>query len=477
MFANVDVPPGTVVLVGSGSHLLRSGSSVYAGAWISVVNCLEKRFPNISLCPLPPVLSMNTPGRLYRSSLELIHWFEKVYGNNTKKLGEVWKKLSLLMAVNSDGMRPRSCLETYTLPFPANLDMPIKTVALDFHSEETCPERITLSGANADRELLLTLFEVLNRDFSTRFLPEDNLPREIAQGLREKDDPPHCCVIGASHMKRIIPYLEAKGIKVIDMSRPGWVASAKNVTDLSEYLKSDPLPDKCVICLDVSSNSVYKFRQYDDSLSMPCKLNDKWHMMGDVVPVSDEGVGDIFRKTMPILEALKGFEKIIIPPIPRYVFGGCCSDPTHCTNVSDPEHHLTMLFAHSRIRNTMKKQMLGTLSRNFRILDILGALTPPGQTSQKQHSEALKRHSHTDNVHLTDRGYELITDSIIKELQEVTKNKIKPALNTNMPRTRDWLGFVSTTGVGANVRHSLLKASSEHKQKNRRAQLMPYFRR
>ena len=49
---------------------------------------------------------------------------------------------------------------------------------------------------------------------------------------------------------------------------------------------------------------------------MPCKLNGKWHMMGDVVPVSDEGVGDIFRKTMPILEALKGFEKIIIPPSP-----------------------------------------------------------------------------------------------------------------------------------------------------------------
>ena len=175
----------------------------------------------MSLVPLPPVLSQNVPGRLLRSTFEVVYWLEKVYGNNTKRLSEVWKKLSLLMSVNSEGMRHRSCRETYTLPFPAGLDLPIKTVALQFHSEETCPDRVALYGVNADRDLILTLFDVLNRDFSTRFLPEVNLPREIAKGLHEKENPPHCVVLGASHMKRIIPFLAAKGIKVIDMSRPG----------------------------------------------------------------------------------------------------------------------------------------------------------------------------------------------------------------------------------------------------------------
>ena len=44
-----EIPPGTVVLIGSGSHLLRSGSSIYAGAWTEIMSVLEKRYPNVSL--------------------------------------------------------------------------------------------------------------------------------------------------------------------------------------------------------------------------------------------------------------------------------------------------------------------------------------------------------------------------------------------------------------------------------------------
>ena len=73
IFTNANVPAGTVALIGFGLHLLRSGSSVYARAWIGVANCLEKKFPNVSLCPLPPVLSQNVPGCLFRSSLEFVY--------------------------------------------------------------------------------------------------------------------------------------------------------------------------------------------------------------------------------------------------------------------------------------------------------------------------------------------------------------------------------------------------------------------
>ena len=199
-------------------------------------------------------------------------------------------------------------------------------------------------------------------------------------------------------------------------------------------------------------------------------------MLGDIVTATDEGISEIFRKTMPIFEKIKEYAKIAIPPIPRYVFGGCCADPTHSTNVGTPEHEQQMITAHYRARNTIKKQMIATLAKNSRTFDLLGSITPPNQSRMEQHLDALKKHTSSDNVHLTSSGYEKIAQGLLKEIEKLCQSEGKTATKQNMPETRNWKGFISSSGHGAFVQHNLLKTTSHKFGKGRRTQIMPYFR-
>ena len=105
--------------------------------------------------------------------------------------------------------------------------------------------------------------------------------------------------------------------------------------------------------------------------------------------------------------------------------------------------------------------------------DLLGAISPPGHTSMKQHIDALRTCTNDDNVHLTPTGYEHVATAILTELRTLRTSKV--VVNANLSCTRDWKGFVSTSGVGATVRHTFLKSGHLHKAKANRNHLMPNF--
>jgi len=51
------IPGNSVVLLGSGTHLLRVGSSGYCHAWVESSGKLAKLCHSVQVCPLPPILS------------------------------------------------------------------------------------------------------------------------------------------------------------------------------------------------------------------------------------------------------------------------------------------------------------------------------------------------------------------------------------------------------------------------------------
>jgi hypothetical protein len=64
-------------------------------------------------------------------------------------------------------------------------------------------------------------------------------------------------------------------------------------------------------------------------------------MKGQVTVYSDDTFKKLQNIVMPVINDASPLGKVFIqppPPLPRYVFGGCCSDAEHYPNVKMPDH-------------------------------------------------------------------------------------------------------------------------------------------
>ena len=181
----------------------------------------------------------------------------------------------------------------------------------------------------------------------------------------------------------------------------------------------------------------------------PSKWGGGWHMSGDVMPIGD---GPLVTQVSQVCSALGlggGGLKIVVPPIPRYMFGGCCNNPTHAPNTCDENRGQNTLTNHIKHRKTIIKTLTDSGCKHFKVLDFVGTYVqdhlPPTQKI-----DALRHITDRDNVHLTQEGYSKLADKIIQEAQTLTSTHQHPRNTKNKHKTgnRNWRGFIYTEGIG-----------------------------
>ena len=123
-------------------------------------------------------------------------------------------------------------------------------------------------------------------------------------------------------------------------------------------------------------------------------------------------------KLCPVLDSVKNLDITFIPPVPRFTFGGCCENTTHAPNTRIPLHSSFALTEHVRQRNSITKHITDTKTKNFKVIDLLGALTP-AKNNQADRATALRKITHRDNVHLTESGYKLLAGKIVEVAKEL----------------------------------------------------------
>lgn len=174
-----------------------------------------------------------------------------------------------------------------------------------------------------------------------------------------------------------------------------------------------------------------------------------------MVMSTDAQVSEQMRKLAPFLSDIAESNKIFVPPIPRYVFAGCCRDSTHAPNIHTEAHCKLMIAEHTRIRSTMKKSLVTPSTEHLRILDFINCITPANH-NQDDTLTALRTFTATDNVHLNAGGYRRMADVIIGEAITLIHQR-------NEPKTQEvtivspipdgaplgnWRGFIGASGVG-----------------------------
>jgi hypothetical protein len=261
-------------------------------------------------------------------------------------------------------------------------------------------------------------------------------------------------LLGASNLGCCAGRLRALGNTVIDLTQPGRIASKSNVDVLLSKLEKIPCNEKTTLVYDLYGNSTFHFEQFDGSLSMPFNSSGKYHLAGNIVVSPLPVFRKIFENTIALLDRHKNARCIIIPPLPRYLFTGCCTKSDHSTNVKSSGHCTKLLTDTISIRNNLKK-FVSELGIRGHVLDSCCVTSCPTTANTTTRMEALKTVCAPDGVHFLPAGYENLVTAITHA--PIRALDLAPG-NDRQAKVHYWRGFrsaVGTCSVPSNNRCSL----------------------
>jgi uncharacterized membrane protein YgcG len=222
-------------------------------------------------------------------------------------------------------------------------------------------------------------------------------------------------LVGASHMRRLEPVLDSKGYTVkLVMTDVTWRATSKLVADLlvsiREATDGESVED-VVIVLGVLDNTFFKAR-FEDGEAIPiCKrLDGTYHVDGDIICAPLETSKAALLQLLPLMKALPEHDKLLLTPIPRYLWSSCCEDPTHAPNISSDEHLVTMLADLEATTRSWRGICFREKLRNTKLCNVAGAV-------------ADKQFWGIDPVHPLRAGYEVIADYLVKGLTSMEQKR------------------------------------------------------
>jgi hypothetical protein len=164
------LPHNTVVLLGSVSSMLHHGSNGYIFDWLSCAAKITTKWYTTKVCPLIPLPLETAPGQLSRTILEIGHVFAELFGSDPRSLADPWAALMNLVRDFSEKC-PNIAAEKYTLPFPNSLVGPLSLKNYTFYTSHPCPAELPVLSCKAKSDLVRTLIDTLNRDFSAGIDP------------------------------------------------------------------------------------------------------------------------------------------------------------------------------------------------------------------------------------------------------------------------------------------------------------------
>jgi hypothetical protein len=172
-----------------------------------------------------------------------------------------------------------------------------------------------------------------------------------------------------------------------------------------------------------------------------------------------EHLQKILESTSRLLLLGRQCSQIIIPPLPRNLFSGCCNLTNHCPNVGKPEHPGKLLTEVIGLRNCTKKHVASIGMQNCRVLDTCCVTDCLGTADINTRVEALKHVTAKDSIHFHAIGYDNLVKSIMGTLFRPTNTT---SSKQNATKVHYWRGFRSPVGSTAVANHEIDKGARQH---------------
>ncbi len=252
---------------------------------------------------------------------------------------------------------------------------------------------------------------------------------------------------GASNLKYSIAYFDDPALFFTDLSTPGWVPTPGNVTALRDSVHNQVSENVSAFVFDLFGNTSVCFEQFDGSTSLPFKSHGKFHLGGNVVVSQPEVFKKIVEEILPILHEKGNTPSVIVPPIPRYLFSRCCSDPGHYTNASKTDHCENLLTGFLQQRNNFIKILVSAGVKNFKVLDACCTTTCVTTANTETRIADLKQVTAQDGIHCVAAGYW----NLVMRCLACLRTLLAEPPRSDKAVSHFWRGFKSSKGSKCNT--------------------------
>ena len=398
-------PPGSVICVGSVSHLHNVGLTIYARDWQHCVDNLTRKIAGVQICPLIPIIRDEIPGSVATDLVELASWLAKLYEGTALGLLGSWSALAATLS--SLTVEDLQAPTYHTVALPINLAPGSALAPHRFRS--TSSRRVTSPGCDAKTtdELLSAVLTALNSDLGIDCLPGGNSVREHKAEHSNNGNTKQVILVGSSHMRRVAEPLQDAGYGVRLITLTGGLPTESSIEAAKTELLSTAIEPGTVVVFDLLGNYTYRYEQADGGMVLPVPLQGGHHLLGDIGVISDRTLKLLLSSLLPLFTCLSKVPIVIVPPIPRYIRGGCCEETGHSTNVGKPDYKEKMVACISHLRKILRGELTGTNLEMYWVPDIIAELCSPavGKDNPSATADTLTALFSVDNVHLTPLGY------------------------------------------------------------------------
>jgi hypothetical protein len=347
---------------------------------------------------------------------------------------------------------PDNAVISYSIQLPSSLAKGCRHIAHTFQSSGLSPTSLPGIFLRATDELVHVLVSNLNRDFHTDINPQ-SLLRDPIEAPHIKDTSRLVVLLGGSNLSNTAPYITAWGYKVWDLSQRGLVLSGGCIDSLIATITASDIPCDAAVILDLFGNSIYRWRQEDGTMALPVKSRNGYHLPGPMGVCEEATFKKLIETSLPLFEHFNKHRKVVIPPLPRFLFRGCCSNYNHSVNISDENYTENLLDSVVHLRKNLKLELLARgvekvwITECFKELFLL-------RTNQGTKNDAvvlLRDVFAPDGVHLTQECYSTMAQNIVTHLEnrlsETSTAEVSASVSVAGARkTFFWRGFCSPAG-------------------------------
>jgi hypothetical protein len=395
------IPAGSVVLIGSLTHLADIGLAAYAedlSKGASKVNRVMQGGVVVLPGLIFPPGGISDPV-LTRAIFDTIEWSKtvaKVVRGGPKIMDSCFGELGqLLRGVGEGGDQA---------DYGGRLRLPVSLGSYELMKWDTSGQTGLKNGvgplATSDViRVLNVLFADLNKAIDTPPLKVAGLYGATISGNVGK----RIILVGASHAKRLQATLNEAGEKTALVETPAFRLLQREVATMTEAVEAALVDEEeAVILVNAVDNSFYVARTEDGHFIPPRKDNSgKYHIDGEIACAPQETAKQLLINLFPLLKRFPEVKKILMVPVPRYLFAPCCSDIEHVPNMESEGHVEKMLADLDNVHKLWRGMIFREKLSNVKVVNV-GKLL------------AEQAYWGTDPVHPIQDGYNAVASYIRK---------------------------------------------------------------